>query len=214
MTVFDRVMAFIQDNKISTAEVGDALGKIGGVANVSPLKNNFYAVGELFYTCAYAESNWNIHNDVANTPKNSIVFVDNLDSTDKALFGEIVSRFIIEKKQAKAIVTNGKIRDVSEMLSLSIPIWHAGTNPIGCFNSKPVFTDTMDELAQKRKIELNGSIVVCDDDGVVIIKKDQITDDFLDRLKKLQQQEKVWKECVFEKEWDTFETICLKRYMK
>jgi len=209
----NEVIDFIKNNEISTSEVGDALGKIGGVPGVVPLNLGHYVVGEIFYTCGYADSNWMIHNDIINTPKDSIVFIENLDNTDKALIGEIVTRFILEKKKAKAIVTTGKIRDSLELRKLKIPIWHIGTNPIGCFNSKPVFTDDLEDLALNQKNDLKKAILVCDDDGVVIINKEQINNSLIEKLKKLKEQEIKWKECVFEKGWDTFETICMKRYL-
>lgn len=207
------IIDFIEKNRISTAEIGDALGKVGGIDGVVPLIKDLHFVGEVFYTFAYADSNWMIHNDAINVSKNSVVFIENLDNTNKALFGEIVSRFIIDKREAKAIVTNGKIRDISELRKLNIPIWHNGISPIGCYNSKPVYTDSLDELAQKRKEELDGAIMVCDDDGAVLIEKNSISSELLNKIKILQEQEKIWKECVFDKGWDTFETICLKRYL-
>lgn len=209
-----KIITFIKEHKFSTAEISDALGKQGSIEDVEPIIKGLYFVGELFYTYAYAESNWFIHNDIVHIPKNSIVFIENLDKTNKALFGEIVSRFIFEKKEAIAIVTNGKIRDKKDILNFNVPIWHIGTNPTGCYNNRPVFTDSLDILAQERKKELKNSILICDDDGVIIIKEKDINDTLFTNLKKLREQEKIWKECVFKKGWNTFDTICLRRYQE
>ena len=58
-----------------------------------------------------------------------------------------------------------------------------------------------------------GSVAVCDDSGVVIVPKEQVTEDFYDKLVKIELQEDIWYDCIDRKKWSTYRTICLKEYL-
>ena len=211
MDIAQKIINFIKDNETSTAEVSDALGKCGLFENSYPLFENTHKVGFVYYISAYGESNWPIHYSLIDIPDNFIVLIENINC-EKALFGELVSKHMIYNKKAKAIVTNGSIRDIKEIKKAKLPIWFKSVKPIGCFNSKPIYCEEIEEFVKRRKEEFKGAIAVCDDDGVVIILKDNITENFLQKLKFIKEQEIKWKECIFEKTWNTYDTICLKRY--
>jgi len=212
MEIIDEIINFIRSNGLSSAQVGDAIGKVGGV-NCSPILTNKTFVGKLFYTYSYADSNWFIHNDIIEVEENMIVFIEDLGETNKALFGEIVSKFILNNKKAQAIVTNGKIRDLFDIKKDNLAIWHNFSSSIGCYNSKPIYTDDLEKIAQERKRILSNSIIICDDDGAVIIPKDLINQELKIKLIKIKKQEEIWKECVFLKKWNTYDTICMKKYL-
>lgn len=75
-------------------------------------------------------------------------------------------------------------------------------------NSQP-----FDQAIIKDRMEnVNGSIMVCDDSGVVIIPKEQITEDMLQKLIAIEEQEDIWFDCIDRRKWDTFDTVCLKKY--
>jgi len=211
--ITQRIIDFIKKNEISTAEISDALGKKGLFTDSYPLFENTHIVGHVFYVSAYGDSNWPIHYSIVNIPENYIVLIENIDC-EKALFGEIVSKYIISTRKAAAIVTNGSIRDIRDIKNAKLPVWFKSVNPVGCFNSKPIYCDETEEFVKKRKIILAGSIAICDDNGVIVVYKKNLTPEFLEKLRFIKQQEEKWKECVFEKTWSTYETICLKRYDK
>lgn len=207
----DKIIAFIENNKISTSEVSDALGKKGLFEESYPISENMHKVGVIHYVAAYGDSNWPIHSSVIEVEKGAIVLIDNIDCT-KALFGEIVSKHIIINKEAKAIVTNGSIRDIKDIKEAKLPIWCKSVRPVGCFNSKPIYSEASEYIAGEREKKLNQAIVVCDDDGVVLIRKEEQAETLLEKLKFIKIQEAKWKKYVFEKKWDTYETICQKKY--
>ena len=67
-------------------------------------------------------------------------------------------------------------------------------------------------IIKDRMENVNGSIMVCDDSGVVIIPKEQITEDMLQKLIAIEEQEDIWFDCIDRRKWDTFDTVCLKKY--
>ena len=113
-----QIVEYIDEKKMSTEEVSDAMGKTGVVKGSKPIAKGQFAVGVVQYVYTYLDSNWAIHEQIRDLRKDVIVFVDDINVTDKALFGQLVSRFIIQKKNAKAIVTKGWMRDVQDRKSV------------------------------------------------------------------------------------------------
>ena len=69
----------------------------------------------------------------------------------------------------------------------------------------------------ERKEILNnyaGSIAICDDGGVTIIKKEYVNQDTLERLKRIELQEDIWSFCLDTLKWDTKKIICEKAYLE
>lgn len=209
----ERIIKYIKDNRVSTTEVADCLGKSGALDGVLPLNSRHFCVGEVKYVCGYAESNWPIHEELDKHPcTDKIVFVDSIDVNDRALFGDIVSKYILLYQANIGIVVNGKLRDAHYLIKENYPIWCKGVTPIGCFNNRVdrmVYDDYLDE----RKKIFDGSIAVCDDSGVVIIPKDKLCESFYDELEKIERQEDIWYDCIDRRKWSTYKTICLKEYL-
>ena len=114
MNISKKVIEFIKDNKIATAELSDAMGKMGLFEDSYSLFENLHKVGFVYYIAAYGDSNWSIHYALVDIPDDSIVLIENIDC-EKALFGEIVAKHIFYNKNAKAIATNGFIRDFRDI---------------------------------------------------------------------------------------------------
>lgn len=214
MSIKDDIINYLEKNKLSTEEIGDILGKTGVVKNIYPIISGKYIVGEIQYFYAYSNSNWPIHEQLINLKPNRIAFFDSIFVEDYALFGELVSTFILDKKKAKAIVVNGLMRDLNGIKQRGYPVWCKGITPIGCFNISVNKNAEITRRAQKALDYYSGSIAVCDDSGVVVIPKEEINEKFIDKMQKMSNQEKIWFDCVENKNWNTYDTVCLKKYLE
>lgn len=211
MEVREQIIKYIRVNKVSTTEVADCLGKTGVLPNVMPVNRGQFQVGKVKWVYAYNESNWDVHEQVRDTEKDDIVYIETFQCGDRAIVGELVSKYILLYRQAAAIVTNTKMRDAHRLIKDQYPIWCTGFSPVGCFNMKN--SQPFDQAIIKDRMEnVNGSIMVCDDSGVVIIPKEQITEDMLQKLIAIEEQEDIWFDCIDRRKWDTFDTVCLKKY--
>lgn len=211
MEVREQIIKYIRVNKVSTTEVADCLGKTGVLPNVMPVNRGQFQVGKVKWVYAYNESNWDVHEQVRDTEKDDIVYIETFQCGDRAIVGELVSKYILLYRQAAAIVTNTKMRDAHRLIKEQYPIWCTGFSPVGCFNMKN--SQPFDQAIIKDRMEnVNGSIMVCDDSGVVIIPKEQITEDMLQKLIAIEEQEGIWFDCIDRRKWDTFDTVCLKKY--
>jgi len=202
----------IRKNRISTTEIADCLGKTGAVPNIRPLNEGHHKVGRAELVYAYNESNWGLHKLIEDVPEDCILIVENHECGDKAIFGEIVAKYLTLYRGVNGLVVNGLLRDASILNNEDYPIWAKGTTPIGCFN-KPHEEPLDEEIIVKWGERYEGAVIVCDDGGVVIIPKKDLTNEFLDKLEFIELQEDIWHYCVDTKKWSTYRTICKKDYL-
>ncbi|ORU01425.1 hypothetical protein D081_0244 [Anaerovibrio sp. JC8] len=214
MEIKEQIIDYIRKNRVSTTEVADCLGKSGVLENVLPINAKHFAVGEIQYLYAIEDSNWSVHELLAQDPcEDKVVLIDAMDVHGRAVIGDIVSKYILLYLGNKAIVCTGKMRDAHYLIKENYPIWCTGVSPVGCFNT-PVNASKFEQEIKKRRDFYQGAIAVCDDSGVVVIPKEQINESFLKKLHAIEEQEDIWYDCIDRLKWTTFKTICLKDYLK
>lgn len=208
-----KIIDFIRRNRVSTTEVADCLGKSGVLENVMPINRGHFKVGNVKWVYAYAESNWDVHEQIISTEENDVVFIEAFDCKHRAIIGELVCKYILLYKQASAIICNAKFRDAGALLRENYPIWCTGFTPVGCFNTKPeIALDST--IVENSRSKYEGAIAVCDDCGVVIIPKELHTEDFFQKLIHIEEQEDIWFNRLDHYKENTFEIVCLKKYLK
>lgn len=208
-----KILDYLVRNRVSTTEVADALGKTGVVPNVMPITQGQYKAGKVKWIYTYESSNWPVHEQIQEIEEDNIIFVEPFDCGDRAIFGELVSKYLLLYRQSRAIVVLGKMRDARGLIKENYPIWCTGFNPVGCFNRKP--SCELDANIIKTHMEkYDGAIAVCDDCGVVIIPRDMITEAFLEELIRIEKQEDIWFERLDSYKENTFEIVCMKKYLK
>ncbi len=206
-----RIIEYIETNKVSTTEVADCLGKSGVVPDIYPIKHGLFRVGKVKWVYAFNESNWEVHEQVRDVQRGDIVYIECFDCKERAVIGELVSKFILLYRRGAAIVTNGRMRDAHRLIKGNYSVWCKGFSPVGCFNTKNE-TPFDEKIIKSRKEEFDGAVMVCDDSGVVLIPKEQLTEEFYEKLEKIEEQEDIWFDCIDRRKWDTFDTVCLKKY--
>lgn len=213
----NKIIDYIRKNRVSTTEVADCLGKRGVLSGINALNRGHFVAGEIKYVCALEDSNWNIHKNLEDLfmdnpdAQKGIIFVDAINVGERALFGDIVSKYILLYNGELGIVANGLMRDAHYLIKENYPIWCKGVSPVGCFNTEVDTQKYKDEIEQRKGI-YDGAIAVCDDSGVVVIGHENITEEFYDKLEAIELQEDIWYDCIDRRKWTTFKTICLKAY--
>ncbi|MCI9524479.1 MAG: RraA family protein [Erysipelotrichaceae bacterium] len=207
----DEIIKTIKRNRISTTEVADCLGKTGVLKGADAINRGHFCVGPIKWIYAYQNSNWTVHEQARDIHEGDVVFIEAFDCEDRAIIGELVSKFMVLYQGAVAIISNARQRDGNDLIKDNYPIWCPGFSPVGCFNIKP--EQPLDETIEKTHRELyDGAIAVCDDSGVVIIPKNQFHKEFLKKLEDIERQEDIWFDCLDRLKWDTYDIVCLKKY--
>lgn len=214
MNYLEEALSLIEANKISTTEIADVLGKTGQIEGVHTLNRGMFKAGEVKFIYAINNSNYDVHKQLAESDdiKDKILFVYNVNC-DRAIFGDLVSKYIMLYKRAKAIVVNGKLRDAHTLIKENYPIWLEGVSPIGVVNEK-IGPNIEPALYSELKNRYDGAIMVCDDSGVVMIPKDKIDEKLITKLHFIEFQEDIWYYCVDTLKMSTFDTVCLKKYQE
>lgn len=214
MEIKEKIIAYITKNRVSATETADCLGKTGAIADVLPINPGHFAAGEIQYLYAVQDSNWTVHEELDKFPvTGKIILIDAIDVHGRAVIGDIVSKYILLYLENKAIVCTGKMRDAHNLIKENYPVWSKGVSPIGCFN-EPVKKGTWEKRMEERRMIFQGAVAVCDDSGVVVIPKEQLTEEFYQKLKEIELQEDIWYDCIDRRKWSTYRTICLKDYEK
>lgn len=211
MNIVQEAINLIEANKISTTEVADVLGKTGQIPDVRALNKGKFCAGEVVCLYAINNSNYELHRQLADADLNGkILFVYNVNC-DRAVFGDLVSKYILLYKRAKAIVINGKLRDAHTLIKEGYPIWCTEVTPIGCVNYQNGEDLTSEQIAEL-KAKYEGSIMVCDDSGVVMIPKEKIDQQLLSKLEFIEFQEDIWFYCLDTLKMSTYDIVCQKKY--
>ncbi len=210
----DLIINKIRQNRISTTEVADCMNKTGLLSGrLYALNARHFKVGRVKWTYAINESNWEHHEQVADIDPGFVVITEPFNCGERAIFGDLVTKYLMLYRQCEALVVLGKLRDIPHLIKENYPIWLEGVSPVGCFNTKS--ERGLDQnIIDQRKALYDDSIAVCDDSGVVIIPKELHTEEFLKKLDWIEEQEDIWFDCIDRRKWSTYDTVCLKKYIK
>ena len=122
----EKIIDYIRRNRVSSTEVADCLNKTGEFTGVVALNRGHFRVGSVHWIYAYANSNYPVHEQAQRVEAGDIVVIENLGCGDRAMIGELISKFLMLYRQAGAIVVRGRIRDVPQLIKEDWPIWSAG----------------------------------------------------------------------------------------
>lgn len=208
------IIEYIGQNKISSVEISDTLSKKGVINGLKAINDGHFIVGEVEYVYTFDNSNWELHKQIEKIEKNKVVFVDVFNCSNRAVLGDIVSKYLMLYKNSKAIIVNGMVRDVHRLKKEDYPIWSLGYTPLGCFNKEVEINNEILKKIKQRKQKITNSILVADDSGCTLVEQENITKEFLDKLEFVELQEDIWYFCIDTLKMSTYETICLKQYLE
>lgn len=211
MSYQDKILEYCIANRVSTTEVADALGKTGVLPKVQPINFNQFRVGPVRTIFTANNSNYAVHEQIRHVQKGEVVIIFAHKCSDRAIIGDLVSKYILLYKGAAAVVVQGLVRDAARLRREGYAVWSEGVSPLGCFNipSEPYPAD-MEEQMRK---SYEGGIAICDDGGVTVIPQGLLTDEMLNRLRRIEMQEDIWFFCLDTLKWDTKKIVCDKAYL-
>lgn len=205
------IIDFCRKNRVSSTEVADALGKTGVFPNVQPINHNQHMVGLVRCIFTANNSNYAVHEQIRNVKEGEVVIIFAYDCENRAIIGDLVSKYILLYKGASAIVVQGLVRDVARLRRDGYAIWSEGFSPLGC-NNQPAEAYPSNLEREVRNI-YEEAIAVCDEGGVTVIPKNMVSSEMLTRLNLIEMQEDIWSFCLNTLKWDTKKIVCDKAYL-
>jgi regulator of RNase E activity RraA len=155
---------------VTAANVTDAMAKQGTMHyTVKPIVAASGAVvGPAVTVKARAGDNLMICKAITLCQPGDVLVVSAPGGTDNALWGGVLST-LAAKRGIAALVTDGLVRDVSEMRTAGLPVWAAGLLPTGpSFDGKG---EVNTPISCGGVVVQPGDIVVADEDGVVVVPR-------------------------------------------
>lgn len=207
-----QLIDFCQKNRVSTTEVADALDKSGVFPGVKPLNSNQYKLGPVRCIFTANNSNFTLHEQIKSVQQGDVIIIFTHNCDDRAVLGDLISKYVLLYKGAAAIVVEGLVRDISSIRREGYAIWSQGFTPLGCHN------EVADLYPKEKELEVRdfyeGGLAICDDGGVTIIPNKKINEEMLARLNHIEMQEDIWFFCLDTLKWDTKKIVCDKAYLK
>jgi regulator of RNase E activity RraA len=98
---------------------------------------------------------------------------DAMGVTSAGIFGDILTMRMM-KRNVAALVTDGVVRDKAGVLASKLPVWSAGTAAPASVNGL-TFVGWQEPIGCGGCAIFPGDVIVCDDDGAVVIPQDLLT---------------------------------------
>jgi regulator of RNase E activity RraA len=105
-------------------------------------------------------------------PEGCIAVADAMGVMSAGIFGDILTMRMM-KRGVTALVTDGVVRDKAGVLASKLPTWCAGAAAPASVNGL-TFVGWEEPIACGGCAIFPGDIIVCDDDGAVVIPKDLV----------------------------------------
>jgi regulator of RNase E activity RraA len=211
MNYTDAILDYCRKNRVSTTEVADALGKSGVFPRVLPVNPNQYRIGTVRCVFTANNSNFAVHEQIRHVQDGEVVIIFTHQCEERAIIGDLISKYLLLYRGAAAVVVQGRLRDVASLRREGFALWSEGVSPLGCYN---IPADPYPPDLEKEMRELyEGGVAVCDDGGVTVIARKLLTENMLKRLQRIEMQEDIWFYCLDTLKWDTKKIVCDKAYL-
>src|SRR6187401_815228 len=106
-------------------------------------------------------------------PEGCIAVADAMGVASAGIFGDILTMRMM-RRNVTALVTDGVVRDKAGVLASKLPVWCAGVAAPASVNGL-TFVGWQEPIGCGGCAIFPGDVIVCDDDGAVVIPQDLVT---------------------------------------
>ncbi|MDN4473215.1 4-carboxy-4-hydroxy-2-oxoadipate aldolase/oxaloacetate decarboxylase [Demequina zhanjiangensis] len=159
---------------IGAATVGEALGRTGDLgSDLRPIQTGARIVGTAVTVLSWPGDNLMIHAAIEQCGPGDILVVVTRSPSQHGMFGELFATGLQHRGVAGAIIDAG-VRDTQELRDMGFPVWARHINVLGTVKNTPGAVNV--PVVINGQVIDAGDILVCDDDGIVVVPRGQADD--------------------------------------
>jgi 4-hydroxy-4-methyl-2-oxoglutarate aldolase len=132
-------------------------------------------------TCEVAPGdNWMIHVAVEQCQEGDVLVVTPTSTCHDGYFGDLLATSL-QARGVRSLIINAGVRDVATLTKMQFPVWCAAVCAQGTVKESTANVNTSIVCAGQKVVP--GDLVIADDDGIVVVRKDEALD-VLDKAKR------------------------------
>lgn len=156
---------------IGTATVHEAIGRRGYMgAHITPIQQDVKIGGNAVTVLSHPGDNLMIHAAIELCQEGDILVVANTAPSTHGMFGDLLATSLLARG-ARGLVIDAGVRDTRDLRQMGFPVWSQHVSCQGTVKATPGSVNVPVTIGG---IIINPGDVICaDDDGVVVVSRDE-----------------------------------------